>query len=80
MSNVPKQKFKVGDLIKIVEDPNSFFIGDLLANRMGIVIEYDKDKKIYLILLESGKKMRVLEFMLKKIRTSRKKSAKVDSG
>ncbi|NBP03030.1 MAG: hypothetical protein EBU90_23535 [Proteobacteria bacterium] len=74
------QKFKVGDLVKIVEDPNSFVIGEGLIDRMGLIVEYDSEKNIYSVLLENGNKFRILDFMLKNVKNMKKqkKQKKLD--
>ena len=65
---IRRQKFQPGDLIRTVDDPNSFIIGELLADKVGVILEYDEEKKIYTVLLENGTKFRTLDFMLEKVK------------
>ena len=59
----------IGDLVRIIDDPNSFVIGDDVVGLTGIIIGYDDNTEIYIVLLSSGtRQIRVLNFMMEKLK------------
>ena len=59
----------IGDLVRIIDDPNSFVIGDDVVGLTGIIIGYDDNTEIYIVLLSSGtRQIRVLDFMMEKLK------------
>lgn len=59
----------IGDLVRIIDDPNSFVIGDDVIGLTGIIIGYDENTAIYIVLLSSGtRQIRVLDFMMEKLK------------
>ena len=59
----------IGDLVRIIDDPNSFVIGDDVVGLTGIIIGYDDNTEIYIVLLSSGtRQIRVLDFMMEKFK------------
>lgn len=58
-------KFRIGDLVRIIEDPSSFFVRDDDIGQVGIIIEYDDLTKVYLILISGNNKIiKALDYML----------------
>ena len=61
--------YHIGDLVRIIDDPNSFIIGDDVVGLTGIIIGYDDNTEIYIVLLSSGtRQIRVLDFMMEKLK------------
>ena len=59
----------IGDLVRIIDDPNSFVIGDDVVGLTGIIIGYDDNTAIYIVLLSNGtRQIRVLDFMMEKLK------------
>ena len=59
----------IGDLVRIIDDPNSFVIGDDVVGLTGIIIGFDDNTEIYIVLLSSGtRQIRVLDFMMEKLK------------
>ena len=59
----------IGDLVRIIDDPNSFVIGDDVVGLTGIIIGYDDNTEIYIVLLSSGtRQIRVPDFMMEKLK------------
>lgn len=60
--------FRIGDLVRIVEDPSSFFVKDDDIGQVGIVIEYNEFTEVYVVLiLGSEKVVKTLSFMLEAV-------------
>ena len=73
--------FSVGDLVRIIDDPNSFVIGDDVVGLAGMIIGYDDNTVIYTVLLSSGtRQIRVLDFMMEKLKDETKKDRKSSRG
>ena len=71
----------IGDLVRIIDDPNSFVIGDDVVGLAGIIIGYDDNTAIYNILLSNGtRQIRVLDFMIEKLKDETKKDRKSSRG
>ena len=71
----------IGDLVRIIDDPNSFVIGDDVVGLTGIIIGYDDNTEIYIVLLSSGtRQIRVLDFMMEKLKDETKKDRKSGRG
>ena len=71
----------IGDLVRIIDDPNSFVIGDDVVGLAGIIIGYDGNTAIYNILLSNGtRQIRVLDFMIEKLKDETKKDRKSSRG
>ena len=71
----------IGDLVRIIDDPNSFVIGDDVVGLTGIIIGYDDNTAIYNILLSNGtRQIRVLDFMIEKLKDETKKDRKSSRG
>ena len=71
----------IGDLVRIIDDPNSFIIGDDVIGLTGIIIGYDDNTVIYTVLLSSGtRQIRVLDFMMEKLKDETKKDRKSGRG
>jgi len=71
----------IGDLVRIIDDPNSFVIGDDVIGLTGIIIGYDDNTVIYTVLLSSGtRQIRVLDFMMEKLKDETKKDRKSGRG
>ena len=63
--------WQVGDLVRIIEDPTSFIIGDDINGLTGMIIGYEDE--IYTILISGGTRtIRVLDFMLSRVDGDRK--------
>jgi hypothetical protein len=72
--------YHIGDLVRIIDDPNSFVIGDDVVGLTGIIIGYD-NTVIYTVLLSSGaRQIRVLDFMMEKLKDETKKDRKSSRG
>ena len=57
--------WQVGDLIRIIDDPMSFTVGDDLVGLTGMIIAYGDE--IYTVLISGGTRtVRVLDFMMEK--------------
>jgi hypothetical protein len=73
--------YHIGDLVRIIDDPNSFVIGDDVVGLTGIIIGYDDNTVIYTVLLSSGtRQIRVLDFMMEKLKDETKKDRKSGPG
>ena len=73
--------YHIGDLVRIIDDPNSFVIGDDVVGLTGIIIGYDDNTVIYTVLLSSGtRQIRVLDFMMEKLKDETKKDRKSSRG
>ena len=71
----------IGDLVRIIDDPNSFVIGDDVVGLTGIIIGYDDNTAIYIVLLSNGtRQIRVLDFMMEKLKDETKKDRKSGRG
>ena len=71
----------IGDLVRIIDDPNSFVIGDDVVGLTGIIIDYDDNTAIYIVLLSSRtRQIRVLDFMMEKLKDETKKDRKSSRG
>jgi len=71
----------IGDLVRIIDDPNSFIIGDDVVGLTGIIIGYDDNTVIYTVLLSIGtRQIRVLDFMMEKLKDETKKDRKSSRG
>ena len=63
---------KVGDFVRIIEDPMSFIVGDDIDGLTGMIINIDQQVEIYTVLLNGGTRtVRVLDFMLQKIESGK---------
>lgn len=61
-------KFRIGDLVRIIEDPSSFFVGDEDIDQVGIVIEYKQLSETYVVLvLGTDRTVKALNFMLQPV-------------
>ncbi len=66
-------RFRKGDLVRIVEDPESHIISDELIDKLAIVISIDEAQKIYTVVVnETNKKTRLLYFMIRHVETIKK--------
>ena len=73
--------YHIGDLVRIIDDPNSFIIGDDVVGLTGIIIGYDDNTAIYIVLLSNGtRQIRVLDFMMEKLKDETKKDRKSGRG
>ena len=73
--------YVVGDLIRIIDDPNSFWITEEIVGLTGIILAYDLYTEVYTILISGGtKKLKVLDFMMEKIENETKKDRKSARG
>jgi hypothetical protein len=71
----------IGDLVRIIDDPNSFIIGDDVVGLTGIIIGYNDNTVIYTVLLSSGtRQIKVLDFMMEKLKDETKKDRKSGRG
>jgi hypothetical protein len=59
--------FRIGSLIKVVDDPYSFAVKEKYVGSIGIIIEYENS--IYTVLLSGNKNItiKLLDFMMEKI-------------
>lgn len=63
------QRFKKGDLVKIIDDPMSFAVGDDFIGLTGMISEIDEETEIFSIMITgSATVIRVLDFMIEKIK------------
>jgi len=63
--------WQVGDLVRIVEDPMSFIVGDDINGLTGVIIGYEDE--IYTVLISGGTRtVRVLDFMMQRVDGERK--------
>jgi len=59
-------KFRVGDLVQIIEDPMSHVVPEELNGTFAIIISIDNVKKIYTVTAtETNQKIKLLKFMMK---------------
>lgn len=64
--------WQVGDLIRIIDDPMSFTVGDDLVGLTGMIIGYGDE--IYTVLISGGTRtVRVLDFMMEKLENGKQK-------
>lgn len=71
--------WQLGDLVKIVEDPMSFIVGDDVIGLTGVITKIDQDKQIYTVLMSGGTRyVKVLDFMMERL--DDKKSRKSNKG
>jgi len=63
--------WKRGDLVRIIEDPMSFTVGDDVIGLPGLIFEINEEKEIFSVMLLGGTKViKVLSFMMEKINDS----------
>ena len=62
--------YKIGDLVRLVDDPMSFAVKESDVGQYGVIIEYDENADSYTVLLANGtRKLKLLKFMMEKLYT-----------
>lgn len=60
--------YKIGDLVRVVDDPMSFAVKEDDVGLHGVIIKYDGNNKSYTVLLSGvGRTVMLLDFMMEKI-------------
>jgi len=61
------KKKNIGSLVKIIDDPNSFIVGEDLVDKVGLVVAFDVATEVFTVLLQDGRKIKSLNFLLELI-------------
>lgn len=61
-----RKKRLIGDLVKVIEDPYSFFI-DSAVGKIGLVVDYNESIGAYTVLLSDGMSLKLFEDMFSDI-------------
>ncbi len=71
--------YRVGDLIKVVDDPYSFSVKENHVGLLGLVINADSEKNIYKVLIsvETSDMIYLLDFMMERVHKQPKREMKV---